>query len=466
MKLFQVGHIVGFQVRLNSAFNPKTGRILYCTTGILLRQIQTDPYLNKCTHVILDEAHERDVNTDLLMNLMREALKNNPNLKLIIMSATIDINLFKTYFNDPPVMHIPGFAYPVKSYYLGDIKKLNMVRTCENWYKNNPAVIYEDISKVVQWIHKNKPEGAILVFLPGWEEIVKIKNSLLSIYNDSQCSIVTIHSKLSYEDQKRIFRRVPPGVRKIILATNIAETSVTVDDIVYVIDCGIQKETKFDTDKGVMCIDNQQISQSSMLQRRGRAGRVSPGECYHIYPKECSEQMSKYSLPEILRVSLTKIVLDAKVYSHNMNAEEFFSHLPCPPKDTAVKNAVEELQDLEMLDENENLTLLGRVVSDFQLPPKLSKAMIHSVIYKCVIPIVDITTLFSFDSNMFSTTLTDKEAIKEAKSEYCADSDHIAQMILFEQWSNLMNNEEFNEAAMYSSKYNLVPQKLNTLQSE
>lgn len=461
-----MGHIVGFHVRLNSAFNPKTGRILYCTTGILLRQIQADPYLSKCTHVILDEAHERDVNTDLLMNLMREALKKNPNLKLIIMSATIDINLFKTYFNDPPVMHIPGFTYPVKSHYLEDIKKLNLYRTSENWYKNNPAVVYEDVSKVVKWIHKTKPEGAILVFLPGWEEIMKVKNNLMNVYNDNECSIVTIHSKLSYDDQKNIFKRVPSGIRKIILATNIAETSVTVDDVVYVVDTGIHKETKFDIDKGVMCIDKRQISQSSMQQRRGRAGRVSAGECYHIYPKGSSEQMSKYSLPEILRMSLTKIVLDAKVYSHNMNAEEFFSHLPCPPKDTAVKNAVEELQDMDMLDEKENLTLLGRVVSNFQLPPKLSKAMIHSVIYKCVIPIVDIATLFSFDSNMFSTTLTDKESIKEAKSEYSSDSDHIAQMILFENWSNLMDNEEFNEAAMFCSRYNLIPQKLNTLQSK
>ncbi|GLV40594.1 RHAU helicase [Carabus blaptoides fortunei] len=458
----RVGSVVGYQVRLKSEFNPQTGRILYCTTGILLRQLQSDPAMSRCTHVILDEAHERDVNTDLLMNLMRHALTLNPNLKLIIMSATIDVGLFQKYFTQSPVMNVPGFAYPVRINFLEDIK-LNLPRTRDMCNGVGSSVVYDEVAQVISWIDRTKPEGAILCFLPGWEEISKIRNLLQQNMKASSSLIVAIHSKLSHEDQKKIFRRPPPGVRKVILATNIAETSVTVDDVVYVLDTGIHKESRFDSEKGVVCIDNHWISQSSMNQRKGRAGRVQPGESFHLYTREKYDAMLKYSVPEILRVSLTKIVLDAKVYSHNMKAIDFFTQLPCPPDDSAVWSAVQELQDLEMLDANENLTPLGRVVSDFQLPPKLSKAMIHSVIYKCVVPIVDIVTLFSSDQNMFSNMLTNKQSIKQTKEHLSKDSDHIAMMILFEQWANFMNNEDFHEAATYCTKHNLVPHKLNTL---
>lgn len=245
--MFKVGNIVGYQVRLHSKFNNNTGRILYCTTGILLRRMQTDPELKDCTHIILDEAHERDVNTDLLMNLLRQALEKNPNLKVVIMSATIDTNMFQEYFKNAGVIHIPGFAYPVGVKFLEDIKGIDLSKTKKMCSETSPYVVCEDVVKVINRIHKIGEEGAILCFLPGWEEISRIKR-LLGYSRDKY--VLCLHSRLQDNEQRKIFASLPPGVRKIILATNIAETSVTVNDVRYVIDTGIHKEHRFDSDKG------------------------------------------------------------------------------------------------------------------------------------------------------------------------------------------------------------------------
>lgn len=220
---------------------------MYCTTGILLRRLQSNPTLNDCTHVMLDEAHERDVNTDLLMNLLRQSLELNPNLKLVIMSATIDTKLFENYFNEAAVMHIPGFTYPVKEHFLNDIKSLDLSRTKAMSEGDVLNVVNEDVVKVINFLHKKCKEGAILCFLPGWEDIFKIKNLLTA----SNMQVLCLHSRLQDSEQKLIFSKPPAGVRKVILSTNIAETSVTIDDVIYVIDTGIHKEQRFDVDKGM-----------------------------------------------------------------------------------------------------------------------------------------------------------------------------------------------------------------------
>lgn len=381
------------------------------------------------------------------------------------MSATIDVKLFQKYFNNAPVMDIPGFTYPVKRHYLENIN-LKLPKTLEMIENKTPHIIAEEFANVIKWIHSTKPEGAILCFLPGWDEITRVKWQLEQILDPNDSLILTLHSKLSDETQRRIFSHPPRGIRKIILGTNIAETSVTVDDVVYVVDSGVHKETRFDSERGVATMDNHWASQSSIRQRTGRAGRTRSGESFHMFTKNKFDKMEPYSLPEILRMSLTKIVLDAKVYSNNMDAIEFFSQLPCPPEDGTVLKAIDELIDLELLDEDENVTPLGTVLSKFQLPPKLSKAMVQSVIYKCVTPIVDIATILSSDSEMFSTALVDKQGIKEIKKKVCPTSDHISLMLIFEQWLNLIEDEKYFDAELLCSNFNLVPRKLNGLRSK
>lgn len=218
---------------------------MYCTTGILLRRLQQDPKISDCSHIILDEAHERDVNTDLLMNLVRHALNVNPNLKLLVMSATLEAKLFQNYFNDAPILNIPGFTYPVKEHFLTESK--NLPKTYEMCAGKVPTVIPEEVVQIIEHIHKRRPEGAILCFLPGWDEIMKVYK-LIPESNDLY--VLCLHSKLDISEQRKIFNRPPPGVRKVILATNIAETSITIDDVVYVVDTGIHKEERFDVEKG------------------------------------------------------------------------------------------------------------------------------------------------------------------------------------------------------------------------
>lgn len=242
-----MGDVVGYQVRFKTNFSNSRGRILYCTTGILLRRLQADPFLNDCTHVILDEAHERDVDIDLLMNLLRYALKINPELRLIVMSATIDTALFQEYFEGASVFHVPGFTYPVKEYYIDKSKTINFDKTLQMCESNEPHVITDDVVSTIKYIHSSKHEGGILCFLPGWDDISKVAK-LLPLSSDMM--VLCLHSKLDISDQKKIFSKPPPGIRKVILSTNIAETSVTIDDIVYVIDTGIEKQSRFDAEKG------------------------------------------------------------------------------------------------------------------------------------------------------------------------------------------------------------------------
>ncbi|VEN38426.1 unnamed protein product [Callosobruchus maculatus] len=455
-----VGHIVGYQVRLNSKFQPTTGRILYCTTGILLRHFQSDPSLSNFTHVILDEAHERDVNTDLLMNLLREAVQRNPNLKVVVMSATIDTTMFSEYFGGAPIIEIPGFTHPVKQFFLDDCK-LNVAKTIDMCEQKSPSLVHDDVVRVIKYIHEKKPEGAILCFLPGWEDISKISRMI-----PERQDLVTycLHSRLQDSEQWKIFSRPPPGVRKIILATNIAETSVTVDDVVYVIDSGIHKEQRFDAEKGVNCIDSYWISKASATQRKGRAGRVQPGESYHMYTSEKYREFEEYSIPEIMRTSLTKIVLDSKVYSNNVNALDFMKRLPTPPEENATLRAVEDLKDLELLDENENLTSLGKTLAEFQLEPCFSKAMVNAVIFKCVTPVVDIVTLFSSETELFASGLTNKENIKTTKSDFCSSSDHLAMMRIFEKFLEYFDAGDETGARRFCNRFNLVPHRMKLME--
>lgn len=203
-----------------------------------------------------------------------------------------------------------------------------------------------------------------------------------------------------------------------------------------------------------------------MEQRKGRAGRVQPGESYHLYTRDKYNTFPQYSIPEILRTSLTKVVLDSKIYSQNSSALEFFNQLLTPPEEDTIERAVNELKELELLDDDENLTALGRVLANFQLEPKLSRAMVNAVAFKCTTPIVDVVSLFSADSELFSTGLIDKNGIRETKAKYCMDSDHLALMMIFEKWLDLEDTGERWQAEGFCEVQNLVRRRLKTIASK
>lgn len=276
----------------------------------------------------MDEAHERDVNTDLLMLLMKRLLITRPDLKLVIMSATINPELFQNYYQGAAALSIPGFTYPVESHFLEEIsdKWCNLNQTRKGQEQKNPRLFHDEIARLIYSIDATKPPGAVLCFVPGWQDIKLVMGHLQKCMPRNL--VLPLHSRLTYDDQSRVFRRPPEGVRKIIIATNVAETSITIDDVVYVVDTGVHKEERWSTlefcldlifffrlsaDKSSAVLDDDWVSQANVNQRRGRAGRVQPGECYHLYSRSKFESFLKFPVPELHRVPLQKVVLDLKV---------------------------------------------------------------------------------------------------------------------------------------------------------
>ncbi|XP_026469643.1 putative ATP-dependent RNA helicase DHX30 [Ctenocephalides felis] len=444
----RLGDVVGYQVRLNSITPDNTGgNILFCTTGIALKKIQYDPLLQAYSHLIIDEAHERDADIDTLLLLVKYSMKQNPNLKVIVMSATMNAELFRNYFNNGAILTIPGFTYPVTMNFLDDMKKLPMLKKyfkCTN--EERPLIFEEEVAGLINWIHKNRPSGAILCFLPGWQEIMMVREHLEDL-NNSSLQILVAHSKVSTEMQNKIFHVPPLNVRKVILSTNICETSITINDVSYVVDCGVHKNRNV-LPSGLQSLEVDWISQASVKQRQGRAGRVKSGESFHLFTKKRYDALDPHTLPEILRMPLQKVILDSKTYHYGQTAQEFLSQLIEPPPESRIEQAVNELIGMSALDEDENLTPLGKRIAWFSLPPKLSKALIHASIFKCFDPILTISTMYSTDGEAgVSDTREDNRFLK---AQYDKLSDHVAVVKIYNDWKNCRESSsmKFNEKIM------------------
>ncbi|KAJ9582631.1 hypothetical protein L9F63_023009, partial [Diploptera punctata] len=328
------------------------------------------------------------------------------------------------------------------------------------------------VVNTIKWIDRNRPEGAILCFLPGWAQISKI----MSVLNSEHYWVLPTHSRLSYADQRRIFDEPPVGCRKIILSTNIAETSLTINDVKYVVDAGAHKEERLNMHLGMSSLDNHWVSKANVSQRKGRAGRVQPGECFHLYTREKYESLEQFPMPEVLRVPLEKTVLDLKTYSQDEKAQDFLSEMPEPPKVEAISQAVNELYQLGALDENERLTPLGRRIALFSTHPKISKALLFSqlsIFYfcRCVSPMLTIATVLSGDAEFFKGGLNDKEQVRTFKKQFDLSSDHIAIACVYQQWE-MIHKKSYIDGRNYCYKNNLksesliLVQKLRKLYSE
>ncbi|EZA58331.1 hypothetical protein DMN91_006027 [Ooceraea biroi] len=435
----RVGDVVGFHVRLEQKLPRGFGGILFCTTGILLKKLQTNPGLLGCSHVILDEAHERHIDIDMLMILLKRALTLNPHLHVLVMSATINAHLFQRYF-DCRSVKVPGRLHSVQMHFMEDIMRLPNIHKYQYGYTERRnyegadkiRVDYEKVAQIIGWICENKPPGAILCFLPGWNEITNVQN-ILKHSLDSNQLILPIHSKMSHNEQRKIFESTPQNIRKIILATDIAETGITVSDVVYVVDSAIRKELRWDDNKDLPYISNHWVSQANIRQRKGRAGRVKPGESYHLITKERYKNLEPYALPQILCSPLEKVVLDSKVYTDS-KAEEFLSGLIEPPSRTAIQKAARYLIDLGVLDDQENLTALGKRIAMFSTHPKISKALVYSTIFNCIHPVTTIAGIFSGEDNLFTGILDNKSVVRGNKRLFHPSSDHISLVWIFKQW--------------------------------
>ena len=383
----KLGHEVGYSIRFEDCTSDKT-IIKYMTDGMLLREFMIDPELSDYSVIMIDEAHERTLHTDILFGLIKDLARAREDFKVIISSATMDAEKFARYFDNAPVFGIPGRRYPV------DI-----------FYTKSPEADYIEAAVItVLQIHVTQPAGDVLVFLTGQEEIEATQEMLLSRTRGlgskiPELIIVPIYSTLPSEIQAKIFEPTPEGARKIVLATNIAETSVTIDGIIYVIDCGLCKETCYNPRTGMESLVVTPISKASARQRAGRAGRVAPGKCFRIYSLWSYEnELEENPVPEIQRCNLGNVVLILK----SLGIEDLvhFDFLDPPASETLIR-ALEELYALGALNDEGQLTKLGRRMAEFPVDPKLSKSIIQSNKYKCTSVVISIAALLSVGNTIF-----------------------------------------------------------------
>ncbi|KAM5559305.1 DExH-box ATP-dependent RNA helicase DExH1 [Rosa sericea] len=483
-----LGETVGYQIRLESKRSAQT-RLLFCTTGVLLRQLVQDPQLTGVSHLLVDEIHERGMNEDFLLIILRDLLPRRPDLRLILMSATINADLFSKYFGNAPTIHIPGLTFPVAELFLEDVlekthyivesesekmERGNSRRRRQQDSKKDPLTeLFEDVDidlhyksyststrksleawsgsqldlglveATVEHICRYERDGAVLVFLTGWDDISKLLDKIKGnrfLGDPEKFMVLPLHGSMPTINQREIFDRPPTNKRKIVLATNIAESSITIDDVVYVIDCGKAKETSYDALNKLACLLPSWISKASAHQRRGRAGRVQPGVCYRLYPKMIHDAMLQYQLPEILRTPLQELCLHIK--SLQLGAVgSFLAKALQPPDSLAVQNAIELLKTIGALDDREELTPLGRHLCTLPLDPNIGKMLLMGSIFQCLNPALTIAAALAH-RDPFILPIDRKEEADAAKRSFAGDSfsDHIAVVKAFEGWKDAKHN--------------------------
>ncbi|EEH40220.1 pre-mRNA-splicing factor ATP-dependent RNA helicase prp22 [Paracoccidioides lutzii Pb01] len=418
----RLGAEVGYTIRFEDCTSPET-KIKYMTDGILQREILLDPDLKKYSVIMLDEAHERTISTDVLFGLLKKTLKRRHDLKVIVTSATLDADRFSEYFNMCPIFSIPGRTYPV-----------------EIMYSREPESDYLDAALVtVMQIHLTEPAGDILLFLTGQEEIdtaCEILYERMKALGPSvpELIILPVYSALPSEMQSRIFDPAPPGSRKVVIATNIAETSITIDQIYYVVDPGFVKQNAYDPKLGMDSLVVTPISQAQAKQRSGRAGRTGPGKCFRLYTEAAYQsEMLPTTIPEIQRQNLSHTILMLKAMG--INDLLHFDFMDPPPTNTML-TALEELYALSALDDEGLLTRLGRKMADFPMEPALAKVLIASVDMGCSDEMLSIVAMLSVQSVFYRPKEKQQQADQKKAKFHDPHGDHLTLLNVYNAWKN------------------------------
>ncbi|XP_031626532.1 putative ATP-dependent RNA helicase DHX57 [Contarinia nasturtii] len=520
----KIGNIVGYQIRLENKISKAT-RLTFCTTGILLRRLQGDPNLSTVTHIIIDEVHERSEESDFLLAILKDLLKRRKNLRVILMSATLNASLFSNYFRGAPNLDIPGRTFPVEQLFLEDIldrtgyvlepdsqycRRLNKsdekqlvdeleyadviasnseppksIRdenlgladmyarykgfsraVCKTLFLMEPMKINSElIEAILRYIvdvdvSKWPKEGSILIFLPGFAEIQQVHDTL----NDSSVFspragkyiIVPLHSTLTNEEQALVFRKAPHGKRKIVLSTNIAETSVTIDDCVFVIDCGQMKEKRFDPNRNMESLDLVWESRANAQQRKGRAGRVRPGISIHLFTSHrFYNHFLAQPIPEIKRVPLEQLLLRIKTLPNfsELRIEEVISNIMEPPSEEAVLSAIRRLEDVGAFDGKDNLTALGEILATLPVDVRIGKLMLFGAIFQSVDSVLTIAACLSYKSPFVSPFNKRNEADKRKKSFAICNSDHLTILKAYKKWLEVNNKSKYAGRAYADENY-------------
>ncbi|KAH7350732.1 putative Pre-mRNA-splicing factor ATP-dependent RNA helicase-like protein cdc28 [Rhexocercosporidium sp. MPI-PUGE-AT-0058] len=407
----KVGNEVGYSIRFEDSTSDKT-ILKYMTDGMLLREFMTEPELGAYSALMIDEAHERTVHTDILLTLIKDLSRARPEMKILISSATMNAMRFSEFFDDAPVFRIPGRRFPV------DIH-----------YTPQPEANYlaAAITTVFQ-IHTSQGKGDILVFLTGQDEIEAAEQNITEISRKlgnraAELIVCPIYANLPSELQSKIFEPTPNGARKVVLATNIAETSLTIDGIVYVIDPGFVKENNFNPATGM----------SQLVVRSGRAGRVGPGKCF------------RFATPEIQRTNLNGIVLLLKSLGINDLLE--FEFMDPPPTETLI-GALNQLFALQALNHNGELTSLGRKMAEFPMDIMLAKSVLAADKLGCVEEVLSIVSMLSEAAALFFRPKDKKLHADSARARFTVKEggDHLTLLNIWNQWENFLQQRSLTRA--------------------
>ncbi|MBU1131869.1 ATP-dependent RNA helicase [Patescibacteria group bacterium] len=434
----QVGAEVGYQVRFEDKTTEGT-RANFMTDGILLRKLQFDPLLEEYDIVMVDEAHERSLNIDFVLGLLKRVQaerkkRGMQELKVIATSATIEKEKFAEYFGGSPTVEVPGRMFPI------DIQ-----------YENKSVDDYTiAAAEKVNEIVRSGEQGDVLIFMPGEAEIrrtiekIKVVNQDIETWNNRHSDeikkgiekrietvdVMPLFGAMSPEDQDRIFEK--SSKRKVIVSTNIAETSVTIDGVLFVIDSGVIKQKEFDPNSGIEALLTKRHAKSGCDQRKGRAGRTAPGTCYRLYTEAEFTDRKAYQTPEIARSNLDHVILAMKkIGIEDVRSFEFLDR----PKEEAITQAIETLKMLGALDENEKLTAVGKTMADLPLRPEIARMVIEAEKYHCTGKICTIAAMLGEKSVFVRPKDKEREADQAHAQFSKGGSDFLKLLEVWNQWS-------------------------------
>ena len=501
----KLGDSVGYQVRFEAKPPEPHGSITFCTIGVFLKRMQSalegrDRSLDDITHVVVDEVHERDVDTDLLLvvlkRLMADRKSRDKPLKVVLMSATIDPSLFQNYFLDDDgqpskVIGVPGRSFPVQKHFMDEFVP-TLVKSRYKWifhdesvakYVANelgPAVTsslgirspmnsrssntsqaksedldipYPLIAATISHVMENSSDGHVLVFCPGWDEIKAVERHLLEPqgrlafnFRDSKFSIHLLHSTIPLTEQQVIFEPPPPGVRRVILATNIAETSVTIPDVVYVVDTARVKELQYDPERHMSSLVSAWVGSSNLNQRAGRAGRHRPGEYFGILGQARSAALQPYQTVEMKRADLSNVVMHIKALDFpGMSVEEVLTSVIEPPDPDRVEAAMKTLHMVGAIDANQYLTSLGRVLLQLPVEVQMGRLVLYGSFFRCLDQALTLAALLTNREPFVSPMhlKTEAAAKKNSWSPEGFRSDVLAALRAYNAWWALQSTGQY-----------------------